>query len=213
MEKKFNLSSPSRRLSIWFRLEGYKEVAKRKNADLIILNTNVGDIDPKYYKHSEHPSTTPIPAEFLRIRDIYNKWKNRKAIVGIGSCGHLIHAMQGGFMFQSTFNHEYDHDTTIEYSNSDKEIVEAQSHHRQMMGNPTVGKVVAWTDKLAESKVKCVAGHTHTSFVKEKDIEGMFYEGANCLSWQPDPRLGVEDSIFLRGSQAFSKVIKQYLEY
>ena len=213
MKKTFRLTSPSKKLKTWMNLKGFSDVSKSKNADIIIFNSNIGHIDPKYYGQKQHPKTLTNKKEFLRIKEMYKQWRGKKALVGIGRCSHLIHVLNGGFLYQHVTNHINPHQTHFKDKNNAKRLVETESSHTQLMGCKSAGTVILEAIELSECRQTMPGKIITKHWNKITDIEGMHYPKSNSLSWQPNPELGVTTPYFASGTDAFTTAIKQYLSY
>ena len=183
--KTFYFNSSDYRIPQMFTQQGWKKVDTLYKADLVVLGGGT-DISPKIYNHGTHLKTqlsndTRDQAEIA----LFNRAKqSRKPIVGICRGAQLLHALNGGYLFQHVDNH-----TSFHLAIYNGETVRVSSTHHQMMADPTVGVVLMHSNE-ATKKEFMPPDAKFTRFGKTGyDIEAMYYPKTNQLSFQPHPEM------------------------
>jgi gamma-glutamyl-gamma-aminobutyrate hydrolase PuuD len=156
----------------------------------VVLFTGGEDVNPELYGEVPMAKT-----HFNRIRDDFEQAIYKGALerelpmVGICRGGQFLNVMNDGKMWQHVNNHCGNHIARVEVApfrdDGKRRTVEVTSTHHQMM-IPAAHAIVLMTaleasekDSPAYAKVGKVAN--------EPDTEAVFYDGTNCLCFQPHP--------------------------
>jgi carbamoylphosphate synthase small subunit len=165
-----------------FKNRNWTHVNELKRADLVVL---VGgrDINPKLYNQPKHTLTDTPDKDMDEIdTNAVNQALDLKIpVCGICRGAQLLHVLAGGYLYQNVNHHRSSHIAKYD----DKEIY-VNSHHHQMMADPTVGDVLMSTS-IADKKEYYDEKGQLVEQKKGTDIEAMFYPKEKWLSYQPHP--------------------------
>lgn len=159
-----------------------------EEADLIQL-TGGADINPDFYGKHRHPRTY---TDNKRDEDTWSLFRCSQVygipIAGICRGAQFLHAMAGGQLVQDCDNHavNYGHKAKLSWM-PNTEVLVSSTHH-QMMYSEDVGEVLMWSDALSTRKETMLNEREILSLpLKGQDIEAMYYEHINAVSFQPHP--------------------------
>ena len=101
----------------------------------------------------------------------------------------FLHVMNGGELVQDCNNHAVGGGHAA--IKSDGTTIQVSSTHHQMMASADVGEVLMWADNLSTRKETTTdIGNRQPADILMPlgiDIESMYYEKTNSLSYQPHP--------------------------
>ena len=193
---------------------GWSVVSDIHDADAVQF-TGGADVDPILYGQHSHLSTRTNPD---RDRKEIIKYRQAKKLglpcFGICRGSQFIHVMNGGFLYQDVSDHLGNHDVIDKATG---EVYLCSSTHHQMMGDPNVGKVVAYTNRQAIRKVTCFPEkedhHRHGVIHANDsiDIEGMYYPATNDFGFQPHPEFFVHRKEFTRCAEMYMNYIHELI--
>lgn len=194
-----------------FKAHGYEIVEAPKNADLIQFSGGA-DIDPKFYNEHQHPHTY-----LNHKRDIYEEYiykyalKEGKAMAGICRGGQLLHAMNGGKLYQHVDNHaSFDGHMCVDAISHT--TLRVSSTHHQMMRLPVEEyTILAYAEGVAECKEWMVGEREIMQEAcddKTQDLEAIFYPSTQCLCFQGHP----EYANYTACTELYFSYIKNFLK-
>jgi GMP synthase-like glutamine amidotransferase len=159
----------------------------------IVLFTGGEDVNPELYGEAPMAKT-----HYNRLRDdkeqaIYAAALERELpMVGICRGGQFLNVMNKGKMWQHVNNHCGNHIARIEVppfrDNGKRRTIEVTSTHHQMMIPAPEGFVLATALEATEKDSPAYAKVGKSQ--EELDTEVVWYEGTNCLCFQPHPEFG-----------------------
>jgi gamma-glutamyl-gamma-aminobutyrate hydrolase PuuD len=162
------------------------------DADLVLF-TGGEDVNPELYGEAPMAKTN-----YNRLRDdkemaIYRGALERELpMVGICRGGQFLNVANGGKLWQHVTHHTGQHKAFIEiapflHGKKRREIKVTSTHH-QMMIPSKEGMVLLTAEEALE---KHSPAYTKMGRSKDDaDVEAVFYDGTNCLCFQPHPEFG-----------------------
>lgn len=169
-----------------FAEAGFTRAATIYEADVVVF-AGGADIDPALYGHKNVASYT------YPERDKIEQWtfneciKNNICMYGICRGAQLLHALNGGTLWQDVNNHGRSHDII------DTEwgvIVESTSIHHQMLQWNDKIEVIAECPELNATRFQDESKTMHVSNMYEMEIEGGIYRDTGCFFVQGHPEVG-----------------------
>lgn len=203
--KLYTISQKDYMLEEMFKEKGWEKVESISQCDLVVLPGG-RDISPAIYSHATNIKTQQPNHDLdqKEISMINVAKKMSRPVVGICRGGQILHALNGGYLFQHVNNH-----TALQGHNATylgKQVRVSSSHH-QMMGDPSIGEVLAYSSIATEKEVNKF--HKTTGYGEiGYDIEVMYYPKTNQLSFQPHP----EYNGFTGCRKIFFQMVKTLLE-
>lgn len=204
-EKKYFLTDRDFRIDKMFEEKNWVSTNNIQDSDLIVFPGGA-DISPLIYNHAIHPKTVGI-SDFHDQKEItvYNTaLKLKKPMIGICRGGQLLHALNGGYLYQDVDNHEAYNGHTTEYLG---DTIRVSSSHHQMMADPTIGQVLMHS-KISTKKQYSKRKNSTVFGACGYDIEAMYYPKTNQVSFQPHP----EYNGFNSCKRAFFDIVDTLLE-
>lgn len=184
------------------RSDCYK-VEHPKNADIVIF-TGGADINPAIYGETPHPTVSWDSERDETEIALYEECL-RQGIPMVGICrgAQLLHALNGGKLYQHVDGHQGDHWIYDTYNNT--HIPEVSSVHHQMCMEQESMQVIAtcagksnfrWLDDKAKETNKL-----------SREIEAFWYPETACLGVQGHP----EYRGYPRFSVWFMKLLEEFI--
>jgi hypothetical protein len=162
-----------------FIAEGFKEVSRCEDADMIVFNGGTDIGTPLYgekavYTHSSRPSQRDR-VEMEIFQNFPNTFK-----VGICRGSQFLNVMNGGRLWQDVTNHGRSH-LMLDIRTGEKVMV-TSTHHQMMRPNREKGIVIGISDEATEK----FSEHDHWSA-----RGGVFFDDDHKdteIVWYPDTR-------------------------
>lgn len=174
-------------ISLLYRLN-FDGARGLEDAD-IVLFTGGEDVSPSLYGERTLSKTYCSPQRDTKEEEIY-KLALEKEIPMVGICrgGQFLNVMNGGRLWQDVNNHGRSHKAYIHIPpfvlDQPRELYVTSTHHQMMI--PTDEALVLMVAN--ESNIKTSAGkHVEGATKTDPDVEAVFYDGTNCLCFQPHP--------------------------
>lgn len=156
-----------------------------------VLFTGGEDVDPQLYGEVAMAKTYYNALRDAKETEIYRGAIDRELpMVGICRGGQFLNVMNEGKMWQHVNQHAMDHDITIEippFVGNKRRVISATSTHHQMMIPAEHAVVVATAHVSFEKHSPGLAQMGKKD--GDDDHEVLFYDGTNCLCFQPHPEV------------------------
>lgn len=191
-----------------FKYYGWELTDDWEVADLVQF-TGGEDVCPDLYNCRSHPSTYYNKARDGREVALFGYcFGAGKPMAGICRGAQFLHVMSSGSLVQDCDSHasRYGHKATI--LSSGRDVLVSSTHH-QMMFDEGVGEVLLLAD---EATYKDGVGTGLSKGGLTRDIEAMYYDFTNSLSFQPHPEFVIGDEKWRGCADLYFELINEHLK-
>lgn len=174
---------------------GWGIVSSPNDADLICF-TGGADINPKLYDEEPNGARGWDDIRDQKCVLLYETFVGETPMVGICRGGQFLNVMNGGSMIQHIDGHSMGDQLTHMLKNSrvyPKEYIETRGDHHQAIIAHQNGEVIA-------------SGCENSRNWDSPTQDVVWYEGTQCLCFQPHPEWGHEPT-----RELFFSLIKEYI--
>ena len=172
------------------------------------------DINPALYGRLAHPETffsTVIDDKTLQLYEYAQE--NNIRCAGICRGSQFLHAMAGGELVQHCNNHAVHAGHLAKVRWLPNTQIHVSSTHHQMMYSEDVGEVLMYADNIADYKETVTSDGNIESLPIDIDIEAMYYEKINAISFQPHPEFVIHDDSYKECADAYFFILNNYLNF
>lgn len=180
---------------------GHEVIFDRDKADIVIF-TGGADVNPKFYGHKMHPTTSANTARDVEEIRLFQKTREDQLKVGICRGSQLLCVLNGGTLYQDVDRHGIygTHDCTYIDEKGQEKTYQVTSTHHQMQ-NPYFQQA-----GLDELKFE-LWGHADRSTYRDQqlrehfvlgsndhpDVEILYWPDTHCLGFQGHPEYDSEE--------------------
>lgn len=184
---------------------GHSLVDSVQAADLVCF-TGGADVSSSLYGDKSHPYTGSDMVRDRFEKEIFDQAiAAGKPMVGICRGAQFTNVMSGGRMYQHVEGHTRSH--AITDLETGETVYVSSTHHQMMMpsekallvASSTIGGSREWFD-----------GEVFRKDISKEDIEVVFYEGTQCLCFQPHPEFNGAEYVGMR--EYFRTLLNRYLK-
>lgn len=190
---------------------GWDVVDSVEEADLVQF-VGGADINPALYKNFPHETTWYSNNTDLGSLGLFElAFGLNKPMAGICRGSQFLHVMADGKLVQDCDNHAVPdgHMAKLGWM-PNTEILVSSTHH-QMMYSEDVGEVLMYSEGIATKKETMDADGAIVRLRTGIDIEAMYYEHINAISFQPHPEFVVHNDKYKDCADAYFFIIRNYL--
>lgn len=210
MSKKVFIELSDAAYETMFTNEGWVVVDDIEQADLILF-TGGADVNPSFYGMEEHNTTFTNSFQDRYCVDLFTKYVGVKPMAGICRGAQFLHVMADGELVQHCDNHAVMQGHKAKVHWLPNTTIHVSSTHHQMMYDDSVGEVLMSANNLSTYKETQDSGGVKQLNTGE-DIEAMYYEDINAISFQPHPEFSVYDHSLKECKDAFFFIVNNYLK-
>lgn len=174
-----------------FLQKGWEVVDSMSQADLVQF-TGGADVSPHLYGEKLHPQTgNDERRDIMEMEEYLQAARLRLPCAGICRGGQFLNVMSGGKLYQHVSNHAL-RGTHEAFSETLGQHVNVTSTHHQMMRPGPHSYLEGWAEGLSVNKQSMPKLDEETyeplfELGPGVDPEVVFYEGTQCLCFQPHP--------------------------
>ena len=162
-----------------------------ETADIIVF-TGGTDINPQIYKQNAH-SRTQFP-DLIRDRmeqAVYQNLSKNQWKVGICRGAQLLHALNGGVLWQHVEGHGHPHEMRyVRKDGTEKVFMVSSTHHQMMNLRASNGVIWGWSNQTRRREFPDGKAFEMSS-EHWKDPEIIYYKDSLSLCFQPHPEYSV----------------------
>ncbi len=176
-----------------FKGFGCIKVKTLVESDIVVL-TGGADIGANLYNEPHHPTMyTNEPRDRAEVDAYYEALGHNKDVAGICRGGQLIHALNGGKLWQHVDNHICSRGHELIDHHTKKIHIVSSCHHQMMRidnhkGNEAFELVASAAESTRRETTKEVKATTNYF---TDDVEVLWYPRCRSLAYQSHPEFGI----------------------